>query len=436
VEDFYATHHNIPGPEELRNLVMHLDHRSSKCLRAVMGEPKRVKTNIVSKAGRGASADPAPVVVQKKARGTVGHQLAKIFSLTETATLECTKILAKLDPDLTKVHEMEEGTTQAATFKELHLGDNVKILNDMRRIISACFDAGLSPENSQWRKEAAGCHGNIVEVDPFDKTVCVYIASIGKLWFAAGCIESADGQEQWGPPRIDELTRREREKVDAAERAKWLKDEREVALNDKFELERTKGRLELEIAEVLPTSEEATATCEEMRRRVEKQLKAKARCERAIEVLHKKQARLMQDGRAQSAVVRQVQETLHSLEETRNEYFDTMREMVRENQILRAKLEIEEETLTELQAVASADARSVKEYEHDIHHTISELTAERVKACREDEVELSWYAGQADKLSRKLKQDGRAPGLIQHLVELRNLTLDVGSSLQDLGVHE
>merc|ERR1712185_715107 len=103
----------------------------------------------------------------------------------------------------------------------------------------------------------------------------------------------------------------------------------------------------------------------------------------------------MLEGRSASAAVRQDQEVLHDLSETRNEYFDTMRSMVTENQALRAKLEEEQEILSELQATASADARAVAIYEKDVKQTIHDLQDERQRARKAEQTELAWLAGRA-----------------------------------------
>merc|ERR1712072_83538 len=143
-------------------------------------------------------------------------------------------------------------------------------------------------------------------------------------------------------------------------------------------------------------------------------------------------SRLMQEGKSASVVVRNDQETLHDVSETRNEYFDTMRELVAENQELRSQLEREQESLNELQAIASADARGVALYEKEIKQTISDLVAERGRARREEQAELAWLAGRADTLAKMLKKDGRAPDAIPHLVALRDITLEASAALQDL----
>merc|ERR1711907_578351 len=103
------------------------------------------------------------------------------------------------------------------------------------------------------------------------------------------------------------------------------------------------------------------------------------------------------------------QDQLHGISEMRNDYFDTMRALVAENQSLRAELEKEQERLNEVQAIASADARGIEQYEKDVKNAIAELTAERARQRAEEQTELAWLAGRADSVAKTLKKDNRCP---------------------------
>jgi len=402
---------------------MHLDHRTSKCLRAVMGEPKRDKN------------DPNKPTEEK---ATVGLEMEKTMETVKNAIVESTTVLEKSVPIflrekiVTASSAAENIGPESAHYEDLQMGDNVIILSDMRRIITTCFDAGLSSLNSEKRKECAGCHGRVVHLDQFDKTVCIRIAGVGKLWFAPGAVLSSQGLKAVGPPVEGELHRREHEKEELNKRQQQLQQAKKRAVDEQAYLGVYKMKLELEIGELQPTAEEAVQTCEEMRRRVDKQVRAKERAEHATMLLEKKQARLLQEGKNASLAARLDQESLHGVTETRNEYFDQMRQMVAENQGLRAKLEKAQEELAELQVVASADARAVAQYEGDVKQAISDLKSGRVAEHEKERTELAWIVGRTDAVRKHLERDCRALDALPHLVALRNVALEASHALQEL----
>merc|ERR1712194_726121 len=94
--------------------------------------------------------------------------------------------------------------------------------------------------------------------------------------------------------------RREHEKEELNKRQQQLQQAKKRAVDEQAYLGVYKMKLELEIGELQPTAEEAVQTCEEMRRRVDKQVRAKERAEHATMLLEKKQARLLQEGKEAS----------------------------------------------------------------------------------------------------------------------------------------
>merc|ERR1712054_349789 len=116
--------------------------------------------------------------------------MQRVFNSSTAALIQSHELLEAMDPDRHLKESPPAEDIPAATFADLSIGDNVKILVDTRVIVERCFDAGLSVENSEWRKKCAGCLGKVLDLDIFDRTVCVYIAGVGKLWFAPGAMEA------------------------------------------------------------------------------------------------------------------------------------------------------------------------------------------------------------------------------------------------------
>lgn len=417
IDNFYTSHHKAADKDDLRNMVLHLDHRTNKCLRAVCGERKHKKVSDVPEELQEETIDPS------EPKGTVGMEMNELFVTTQQMTSECDALLDIYNPERnnTVQEEHKDLGPAVAQFEELHVGDHVKLLNDMRRVISACFDAGLSVENSEIRKKCVGCHGEIVNTDEFDKTVCVFIVGIGKLWFAPGAFVSPVGDQTWAPPLLDLLEEQERVASDARDSMEQMREARLLKQEELEVLRRREDQLDLEWNDtLLPTAKEADDVFEELRKRTERQRSTKARAELAIIALEKKQARLLQEDRAASSQLRQDREQLRGITDTRNDYFDTMRSLLEANQNLRQEVEEQLSSVSELHAIVSVDVAGIAQYEKDVKQAISDFGAARDRARKEDQTELVRLAGRADSLLKLLKRNGLAPDATLPLLRLRD----------------
>merc|ERR1712232_305139 len=109
----------------------------------------------------------------------------------------------------------------------------------------------------------------------------------------------------------------------------------------------------------MPVVQEASDAEGELITRLEQQREAKARAEQGVKIMEQRLNQVKESAKGTQEETRAYQNILHTSSLNRNEYFDTMREMMAENQRIRLKLEEEQAKLSEQHAqnaVQAADA--------------------------------------------------------------------------------
>eukprot|EP00971_Amphidinium_carterae_P154492 3063926-Amphidinium_carterae.1 len=184
------------GNEHLRTIGHYLDYRCDKLVRAINGERKHAKS-----AGRAFESDAPPK--EKLKKETFMRQVWRIKrGITGLVTKLKAEGIMTNDGIVHVEQEDKEGSLEA---REIHLGMEVNVVNDTRRLLSSCAAAGLPLKHQEVRAGFAGLTGLVTDLDKYDGTVCLtFKEPHADVWFGRGAL-CPKPAPVWAPPTEEAL---------------------------------------------------------------------------------------------------------------------------------------------------------------------------------------------------------------------------------------
>lgn len=258
--------------------------------------------------------------------------------------------------------------------------------------------------------------GLVTKVDPHDSTLCVRVTGVGELWFAPGSLVHPASLAKWKEwTAMDAAQRRENERLDNA--VKEARAQHENIKVTSHELETQVRLLTTQLNNLKAANSARAQEIPDLQWRIDRQKEAKARATRAIEALRKRRNRIIRRGRDATQNVQQDWGAALLAADSRNEYFDHVRQLMKENKQLKEQIQ--------------KDKNNQKSARKRLEKDLKASKSERAKIAGEEQRNLAWLAGRADAAIKELAGESRRERSIQGLTDLRDVTLEVLQSLKD-----
>eukprot|EP00812_Abedinium_dasypus_P002026 NODE_1246_length_1195_cov_360.967544.p1 GENE.NODE_1246_length_1195_cov_360.967544~~NODE_1246_length_1195_cov_360.967544.p1 ORF type:complete len:330 (-),score=111.53 NODE_1246_length_1195_cov_360.967544:188-1177(-) len=323
---------------------------------------------------------------------------------------------------------VEHHDEACADVSELKVGDTVRMLTEIRRVLSLSHEAGLAPENAKLRGEAVGKTGILVRVDEIDGTVCVRFDDLGAIWFSATCIAAKD--QNWGHLTEDRMEIREAAQVVIDYRHDKVDCETEWLLEQKEYLVEKIAYLRKQVDTVMGVVDRCADTAQDLHRRVNDQLEKEKRFLESSQALEARLVAAQHETDNEIASAQRPWDRLRDVSQSRNEMFDIVRVMYAEKEALRVQLVDSRDGLAEARLEYEEHVVRKQKVRHMLQREVTKVHQQRARERGEEERDLAWFSGACDSVARTFARKGFNLRFVPDLIELRDAALDVWSQLE------
>lgn len=199
-------------------------------------------------------------------------------------------------------------------------GQTAVLLSDANAAIELCRKAGIGPEHDELRRAAAGSQVQVLQVDFADGTVQCRVPGVGDVWFAAGALAP------------------ERRKTEDGEEKSTTISEKSAPGPTIEGLERRAIELEQELEVGRQTVQEAFLAVSELEQRLRKSQQMQQESHSKFGELKSKAQYMSKDNKKAQDVLRQKVGKLEAIGSKRDEYYDLVKKMLKENKDLQSQL--------------------------------------------------------------------------------------------------
>jgi len=427
IQSYYEVHNTKMGNEHLRTIGHYLDYRCDKLFRAIQGEHKHVKS------GRNQEFETTPASEQLK-KETFMRQIWRMKASINAVVLKLkAEGVMTSDGHVQVEQTIDEGKVE---MKELDLGDEVMVVSDTRRLLSACAACGLSMKRQETRSQFAGACGIVTDIDKYDNTVCLTFKEPHcDVWFGINAL-CPKPPPSWVAPTQEAL--KERLEEQEADEDRQRRRERTEKLHEDHKSLKVEIKEMTEVlARLHSATREVSMELEDLRDRVEQQHASKAKAHRSMEKLQAKLAQITRENLAIERAMKQERQHMLVATDARNAYFEQIQQLMTENQEYRKKNIHDLEQLEKARAVLTGGELAMKARGGEKGTpTIEEarnVVEQHDANVKGDARELAWITGRIERLLKAIEPGSGMflPHTQHELVKVRNMALTLGPVLQD-----